>query len=101
MHDPDPFPVKDAANETLEPAAVDAEAATGTDAEQELQRAVARADQYQDQFLRAKAEAENIKELTQAFLLLFEGYMRGKPRDIRIAVLSQAAQEILRGEAND
>lgn len=48
-----------------------------------------------------KAEAENIKDLTQAFLHIFEGFMRGKPRDIRIAVLSQAAQEILRGETND
>lgn len=65
MHDPDPFPVKDAANETLEPAAIDAETATATDAEQELQRALARADQYQDQFLRAKAEAENIRRRGQ------------------------------------
>ena len=36
-----------------------------TDAEQELQRAVARADQYQDQFLRAKAEAENVRRRGQ------------------------------------
>ena len=61
MHDPDAFPVKDAANEMLEPGAGGAEAATATDAEQELQRALARADQYQDQFLRAKAEAENVR----------------------------------------
>ena len=65
MHDPDVFPVKDAANETLEHEAVGSEATPATDAEQELQRAVARADQYQDQFLRAKAEAENIRRLEQ------------------------------------
>jgi molecular chaperone GrpE len=62
MHDPDAFPVKDAANETLETGAEGAEAA---DAEQELQRALARADQYQDQFLRAKAEAENVRRRGQ------------------------------------
>ncbi len=43
----------------------DATATAATDAEQELQRAVARADQYQDQFLRAKAEAENIRRRGQ------------------------------------
>ena len=59
MHDPDAFPVKDAANETLEPGAGGADAPT--DAGQELERALARADQYQDQFLRAKAEAENVR----------------------------------------
>jgi molecular chaperone GrpE len=65
MHDPDAFPVKDAANETLESGAEGAEAATSADAEQELQRALARADQYQDQFLRAKAEAENVRRRGQ------------------------------------
>ena len=65
MHDPDPFPVKDAANETLEPAQVNGEAASASNAEQELQRAIARADEYQDQFLRAKAEAENIRRRGQ------------------------------------
>jgi molecular chaperone GrpE len=64
MHDPDAFPVKDAANETLEPAAGE-QAVTAPDAEQELQRALARADQYQDQFLRAKAEAENVRRRGQ------------------------------------
>ena len=63
MHDPDAFPVKDAANETLETGAEGAE--TAADAEQELQRALARADQYQDQFLRAKAEAENVRRRGQ------------------------------------
>ena len=65
MHDPDAFPVKDAANETLEPGGAGDEAATATDAEQDLQRALARADQYQDQFLRAKAEAENVRRRGQ------------------------------------
>ncbi|HVG06037.1 MAG TPA: nucleotide exchange factor GrpE, partial [Burkholderiaceae bacterium] len=63
MHDPDAFPVKDAANETLETEAANGAAtdAPPFDAEQELQRAMARADQFQDQFLRAKAEAENVR----------------------------------------
>ena len=68
MHDPDPFPVKDAANETLETEAVNGDAgmaAPASDTEQELQRAVARAEQYQDQFLRAKAEAENVRRRGQ------------------------------------
>lgn len=68
MHDPDPFPVKDAANETLETEATNgdtATAATVIDAEQELQQAVARAEQYQDQFLRAKAETENVRRRGQ------------------------------------
>ena len=68
MHDPDPFPVTDAANETLETGAVNGDAATqapAIDAGQELQRAVARAEQYQDQFLRAKAEAENVRRRSQ------------------------------------
>ena len=66
MHDPDPFPVKDAANETLDTANGEAASATTiVDAERELQEAVARADQYQDQFLRAKAETENVRRRGQ------------------------------------
>ena len=66
MHDPDPLPVKDAANEALD--TVNGEVASATtviDAESELQQAVARADQYQDQFLRAKAETENVRRRGQ------------------------------------
>jgi molecular chaperone GrpE len=68
MHDPDPFPVKDAANEALETGAANGDAATAAtviEAEHELQQAVARAEQYQDQFLRAKAEAENVRRRGQ------------------------------------
>ena len=66
MHDPDPFPVKDAANEALDTANGEAASATTmVDAERELQEAVARADQYQDQFLRAKAETENVRRRGQ------------------------------------
>ena len=61
MHDPDAFPGKDAANEALESRADRdgdaADRADGVDAEQELHQAVARAEQYHDQFLRAKAES--------------------------------------------
>ena len=63
MHDLDPFPVKDAANEALEPGAAGAEAAA--DADQDLQQALSRADEYQDQFLRAKAETENVRRRGQ------------------------------------
>ena len=66
MHDPDPFPVKDAANEALDTANGEVASATAVvDAERELQEAVARADQYQDQFLRAKAETENVRRRGQ------------------------------------
>ena len=66
MHDPDPFPVKDAANEALDTANGEAaSASTIVDSERELQEAVARADQYQDQFLRAKAETENVRRRGQ------------------------------------
>ena len=67
MHDPDPFPGNDAANDALDSGAAngDAAAATVIDIEQELQQARARADQCQDQFLRAKAEAENTRRRAQ------------------------------------
>jgi len=68
MHDPDPFPGKDAANEALESGAANGDAvdaAVVNDAEHELQQATARAEQYQDQFLRAKAEAENVRRRAQ------------------------------------
>ncbi len=68
MHDPDPFPGTDAANETLEPGASNGGVDPGSTAatvEQQLSEALARADQYQDQFLRAKAEAENIRRRGQ------------------------------------
>ena len=85
MHDPDPFPVKDAANETLDSGAANggaASAAPAIDAEQELQRAVARAEQYQDQFLRAKAEAENVRrrgqeDVAKAYKFAIESFAEG------------------------
>ena len=84
MHDPDPFPVKDAANETLEAGAANGGAETDTrvDVEQELQRAIARADQFQDQFLRAKAEAENIRrrgqeDISKAYKFAIESFAEG------------------------
>ena len=82
MHNPDPFPVKDAANETLEPDTANGEAAAAGATEQELQRAVARADQYQDQFLRAKAEAENVRrrgqeDVAKAYKFAIESFAEG------------------------
>jgi molecular chaperone GrpE len=82
MHDPDPFPVKDAANETLETEAANGDATTAAtviDLEQELRQAVARAEQYKDQFLRAKAEAENIRrrgqeEVAKAYKFAIESF---------------------------
>ena len=92
MHDPDPFPVKDAANETLETELQTARpaAATATDAEQELQQAVARAEQYQDQFLRAKAEAENIRrraqeDVAKAYKFAIESFAEGAGAGGRLA----------------
>ena len=84
MHDPDAFPVKDAANETLETEAANGAAtdAPPFDAEQELQRAMARADQFQDQFLRAKAEAENVRrrgqeDVAKAYKFAIESFAEG------------------------
>ena len=84
MHDPDPFPGKDAANEPLENGAAngDAGAATVIEADQELQQAVARAEQYQDQFLRAKAEAENARrraqdDVAKAYKFAIESFAEG------------------------
>ena len=85
MHDPDPFPGKDAANEALEGGAANgeaADAATVVEGEQELQQAVARAEQYQDQFLRAKAEAENIRrraqeDVAKAYKFAIESFAEG------------------------
>ena len=85
MHDPDPFPGKDAANEALESGAANgeaADAATVVDGEQELQQAIARAEQYQDQFLRAKAEAENVRrraqeDVAKAYKFAIESFAEG------------------------
>lgn len=68
MHDPAHFPAKDAANDVSETAAANGEAASETsviDAESELQLAVARADQFEDQYLRARAETENVRRRGQ------------------------------------
>ena len=84
MHDPDPFPGKDAANEALENGAANGDAAEAAvvDADQELQQAVARAEQYQDQFLRAKAEAENVRrrgqeDVAKAYKFAIESFAEG------------------------
>ncbi len=85
MHDPDAFPGKDAANEALEDGAANgdaADAATVVDAEQELHQAVARAEKYQDQFLRAKAEAENVRrrgqdDVAKAYKFAIESFAEG------------------------
>ncbi len=52
------------------------------DGEQELQQAVARAEQYQDQFLRAKAEAENVRrraqeDVAKAYKFAIESFAEG------------------------
>jgi molecular chaperone GrpE len=72
MHDPDPFPVKDAANETLETANGEMAAAqaglgsaTVAEVENELQQALARANENYDLFVRAKAETENVRRRAQ------------------------------------
>ena len=85
MHDPGQFPVKDAANEALETGAANgdaASAATVIDAEQELQQAIARADEHYDQFLRAKADAENIRrrgqeDVAKAYKFAIESFAEG------------------------
>jgi len=63
MHDPGAFQVKDEANEVLDAHAGSSSAPI--DAEAELQLALARADEFRDQFLRAKAETENVRRRAQ------------------------------------
>ena len=107
MHDPDPFPVKDAANETLETDAANGDAATAAtviDAEQELQQAVARAEQYQDQFLRAKAEAENVRrrgqeDVAKAYKFAIESFAEGAGAGGRFARKGAAECRTQRREA--
>lgn len=85
MHDPGPFPVKDAANDAPENGATNGDAANATsvlDAEQDLQQAIARADEHYDQFLRAKADAENIRrrgqeDVAKAYKFAIESFAEG------------------------
>jgi hypothetical protein len=44
-----------------------------------------------------KAERKNIQELTQRLLSMFEEVMKEKSQDLRVAVISQLAQEVLNG----
>ena len=85
MHDPDSFPVQEAANEAAPGGAANGEAAnspTLTDAERELQQAIARADQNYDLFLRAKADAENVRrrgqeDVSKAYKFAIESFAEG------------------------
>lgn len=85
MHDPDSFPVEESAAEAAPSAAANGEAAdsaTLTDAGRELQQAIARADQNYDLFLRAKADAENIRrrgqeDVTKAYKFAIESFAEG------------------------
>ena len=61
MQDPDPFLTAEAANE----AGGEAVDAVGSSNDSELQQALDRADQNYDQYLRAKAEGENIRRRAQ------------------------------------
>lgn len=63
MHDPDRFRDKEAAEAQTNGDA--ANAATVVDGESDLQQALTRAEQNYDQFLRAKAEGENIRRRAQ------------------------------------
>lgn len=80
MPDPDTYPASDA---------LDAEAQNGqasetatADAEPDLQQALARADHYYDQFLRSKAEAENVRrraqeDVAKAYKFAIESFAEG------------------------
>ncbi|HYM47839.1 MAG TPA: nucleotide exchange factor GrpE [Burkholderiaceae bacterium] len=82
MHDPDPFSVKEAANEAVDTGTANGEAVNSeglVDSEHELQQAIQRADQTYDQFLRAKADAENIRrrgqeEVAKAYKFAIESF---------------------------
>ncbi len=65
MHDPDPFLGNRAANEAEAPETGMANGETADEVEDELQQALARANENHDLFLRAKAEAENVRRRGQ------------------------------------
>ncbi len=68
MHDPDRFPDDVATGAAPGPVAADGSADNASNTAEtanELQQALARADQNYDQFLRAKAEQENIRRRAQ------------------------------------
>lgn len=85
MHDPDSFPVGEAANEVSNTGAANGETGEATNvigAEHELQQAIARADQNYDLFLRAKADAENVRrrgqdEVAKAYKFAIESFAEG------------------------
>jgi hypothetical protein len=49
----------------------------------------------------SKAEAANITDLTKALLHMFEAVMKGKSQDLRVAVISQVAQEVLKSNNHE
>ncbi|MGH6609243.1 MAG: nucleotide exchange factor GrpE [Burkholderiaceae bacterium] len=84
MHDPNHFRGGEAANEAADgghPNDGDG-AATVIEAERELQQALERAEQNHDQYLRAKAEAENIRrrgqeDVAKAYKFAIESFAEG------------------------
>ncbi len=44
----------------------------------------------------SKAEAADVTDLTKALLHMFDAVMKGKSKDLRVAVISQLAQEVLK-----
>ncbi|MBA2413331.1 MAG: nucleotide exchange factor GrpE [Burkholderiaceae bacterium] len=80
MHDPDTTPASDASSAAAENGQMH-EAVEG-DAQHELQQANARVDDYRDQFLRAKAEGENIRrraqeDVAKAYKFAIESFAEG------------------------
>ncbi|MEP6607712.1 MAG: nucleotide exchange factor GrpE [Burkholderiaceae bacterium] len=65
MHDPEVTPASDAASAAADNGAGGEPAGIAVDGASELQLALTRADYYYDQFLRSKADAENMRRRAQ------------------------------------
>ena len=49
----------------------------------------------------SKADSADIANLTKTFINMFEAVMQGKSKDMRVAVISKIAQEVLKDDDND
>lgn len=49
----------------------------------------------------SKADSAVVTNLTTTFMHMFEAVMKGKSQDLRVAVISRVAQEVLKGDDNE
>ena len=49
----------------------------------------------------SKSDAADVTNLTTTFMYMFEAVMKGKSKDLRVAVISKVAQEVLKSNDNE